>query len=143
MKIAGKVAVYNFGAQIETPLYEVKDGTEQVTYPKAIVYDATKVKALKDELSAKVADKSSYVSPIEYIQLSGKVNVSGNYYNLILDGTTEMQGSFYQLSDEQKTQIGALHGKNVRLTGYKQSVSVSSNLPKYLNVIYTSVEEVK
>ncbi len=143
MKIAGKVAVYNFGAQIETPLYEVKDGTEQVTYPKAIVYDADKVKALKDELSEKVADKTSYVTPIEYIQLSGKVSVSGNYYNLILDGTTELQGSFYQLSDEQKTQIGALDGKNVRLTGYKQSVSVSSNKPKYLNVIYTSVEEIK
>lgn len=143
MKIAGKVAVFNFGAQIQSPLYEVKDGTEEFQYPEAIVYDATKVKALKDELSPKVADKASYVTPVEYIQLSGKVNVSGNYYNLILDGTTEMEGSFYQLSDEQKTQIGALHGKNVRLNGYKQSVSISKNAPKYLNVIYTSVEEIK
>ena len=141
MNVAGKIAVYNFGAQIEAPLYEVKDGTAEVKYPDAVVYDAEKVKALKDELTGK--DKISYVTPVEYIQLTGKVSVSGTFFNLIIDGTTELQGSFYQLSANQKTEINALNGKNVKLTGYKQSVSVSKNVPKYLNVIYTSVEEIK
>ncbi len=55
-----------------------------------------------------------------------------------------MQGSFYQLTDAQKTSVVALDGKKVELYGYMTSVSVQSKTtPKFINVVMTEIKEVE
>ncbi len=81
---------------------------------------------------------------IQYVKLTGTVKVDGNYCNLIFTDTEAMQGSFYQLTDAQKTSVVALDGKKVELYGYMTSVSVQSKTtPKFINVVMTEIKEVE
>ncbi len=69
--------------------------------------------------------------------------MDGNYCNLIFTDTEAMQGSFYQLTDAQKTSVVALDGKKVELYGYMTSVLQSKTTPKFINVVMTEIKEVE
>lgn len=141
VKVGGKPGAYNYANQI-TPnaKYYEKTGSIEVTYPDPVVLNAAKVAEMKDGAGA---DKNVGVYNPFYITVEGTVRVSGNYFNLDIDGveTSTAQGSFYQLTDAQKEELTALKDKAVVLTGYFQSISQSSGVPKFFNVIYLTVEE--
>ena len=141
VKVGGKPGAYNYANQI-TPnaKYYEKTGSVEVTYPDPVVLNAAKVAEMKDGAGA---DKNVGVYDPFYITVEGTVRVSGNYFNLDIDGveTSTAQGSFYQLTDAQKEELTALKDKAVVLTGYFQSISQSGGVPKFFNVIYLTVEE--
>jgi hypothetical protein len=84
------------------------------------------------------ADMEAYVSApyAAYVTYQGTLSISGNYYNIIIDGTTAVQGSLsYPESDVVDA---ALDGKKVEVTGY----AIGASSGKYLNTMVTSVTEV-
>lgn len=86
------------------------------------------------ELTA--ADMDAYLTnhPIEYVTYTGKLSVSGSYYNVLVDGTSKAQGSLqYPVNIPDNTEM---NGKIVKVTGY--AIGVSSS--KYVNTMVTSVE---
>ena len=74
-----------------------------------------------------------------YCLVSGKVSISGNYYNLIVDGAQTAQGSFYMLTDEQKAMLE--DGKDYQVYGYFISVSKSGGAPKFFNIVLNNAVE--
>lgn len=88
------------------------------------------------ELSA--ADMEAYLQApyAGYVTYQGTLAISGNYYNVTIDGSSIVQGSLsYPLDGAVSAD---LDGKKVVVTGY--AIGVSSG--KYLNTMITSVEEV-
>ena len=85
--------------------------------------------------SMSASDLTAYLSnpSIQYVTYKGTLEISGYYYNIIIDGTTAVQGSLsYPKSgivDE------SLNGKEVIVTGYTIGVSKSM----YVNTMATSV----
>ncbi len=72
---------------------------------------------------------------IAYVSYEGTLSISGSYYNVIVDGTTTVQGS---LSYPVTGLIDSgLNGKKVKVEGY--AIGVSSG--KYLNTMVTSLVE--
>ena len=82
-----------------------------------------------------VADMEAYLTApyLGYVSYEGTLSISGNYYNVIIDGTSLLQGS---LSYPNEGLVDAsLNGKKVVVTGY--AIGVSSG--KFLNTMTTSV----
>lgn len=85
------------------------------------------------------AEAATYTASVaEYVKLSGTLTVSGNYYNIALDGidTNTKQGSIVYPTEDLK--VKALDGKKITVTGYFNGLSSGV---KFLNVIATKVEE--
>ncbi len=70
----------------------------------------------------------------KFVKLTGKLEVSGNYYNIIVDGATKSDGSIYGITNDLKNVL--VNGEQVTLYGYYSSISGG----KHVNVIVTSVE---
>ena len=77
-------------------------------------------------------------SPLYTAALREKVSVSGNYYNLMVDGASTSQGSFYMLTDAQKAMLK--DGETCTVNGYFVSISKSGGVPKFFNILLTGVE---
>ncbi|MGM9764539.1 MAG: BACON domain-containing protein [Candidatus Cryptobacteroides sp.] len=131
-KISGTMGAYNEGRQISEPASEELIEEVTVTYPApSLVIDGTNADEL---LATKNLD-------IQYVKAIGTLSVSGNYYNLMIEGAATAQGSFYALSDAQKASLNGLNGKKVTLVGYWMSISSSKGTPKFLNIMMTSCKE--
>ncbi len=74
----------------------------------------------------------------EYVKLSGTLAVSGNYYNITIDGVDAAvkQGSIVYPTEDLN--VKALDGKKITVTGYFNGLSSKD---KYVNIIATKVEE--
>ena len=122
--VQGKVSVYSRCLQIgQDNSYKVV-GTTEYTYPTPVVYSASMV----DEACAGTDNLLA-----QYVQLTAKVSVSGNYINLIIDGA-ECQGSVYYAPDFIKTLLP--DGETLTLNGYFVAVTGSG---KYFNLLVTGV----
>lgn len=99
-----------------------KTGTTTVTQPTPAVMSATDMDAY---LSAPV---------IKYVEYTGTLTISGNYYNVAVEGTTTAIGSISYPKDGVVT---AASGDKVKVTGY--TIGVSS---KYVNTMAVSVVKV-
>ncbi len=132
VEISGKVSAYNNGLQFGDAADVRKLGSGKYTYPAPKVYDGAGVDA---------AIQTTANFGAEYCQVTGEVSVSGNYYNLIIPGASTAQGSFYQLTADQKAQLK--NGETMTITGYFVSVSKSGGAPKFFNIIPTAVTEGK
>ena len=77
-------------------------------------------------------------SVAEYVKLSGTLAVSGNYYNITIDGVDAAvkQGSIVYPTDDLN--VKALDGKKITVTGYFNGLSSKD---KFVNIIATKVEE--
>ena len=68
-----------------------------------------------------------------YISLFGKLNISGNYYNITVEGAQTYKGSIsYPLQD-----LAGYDGKDVYVEGFYLGTSGSSN--KYVNIMLTRI----
>ena len=124
VKVMATKTTYNGVPELATVTSVEKTGTASVDYPAA--KDVT-------------ADAATYAASVaEYIQFTGVLKVSGNYFNVEIDGAdpAAKQGSVVNPVDA----LGAkdFDGKKVTVTGFFNGLSGGS---KYLNVIATKIEE--
>jgi len=124
LKVLATKTTYNGVPELATVTSVEKTGTASVDYPAA--KDVT-------------ADAATYTATVaEYIQFTGVLKVSGNYFNVEIDGAdpAAKQGSVVNPVDA----LGAkdFDGKKVTVTGFFNGLSGGN---KYLNVIATKIEE--
>ena len=125
VKVLATKTTYNGVPELATVTSVEKTGTAAVNYP-----------AVKDV----TAEAATYAASVaEFIQFTGVLKVSGNYFNVDIDGadSATKQGSVVNPVDA----LGAkdYDGKKVTITGYFNGLSGSGG--KYLNVIATKIEE--
>ena len=101
-------------------------GSAEYQAPTAEVIDGAKI----DEIAG-----AASITPDAYVTLSGTLNISGNYYNVVVDGTNVIVSITYPNAD-QAAALAALNGKKVEFTGYVTGYN------NYLNLLATSFEEI-
>lgn len=123
VKVSGAVTNYaGFNQFGTTPVCEkLADGTAKA--PTALSLDAT---AMEEYLTAPF---------IAYVEYTGKLSVSGTYYNVIISGTDKCQGSIQYPIDGVVDE--SLNGKQVTVEGYTLGVSGG----KYINTMAVKVSE--
>ena len=122
--IEGSVSEYGGFFQFVAGSTLTKTGTAEVNHGEVEVMDG--------------AAMDAYVTApaIKYVSYTGKLAVSGNYFNVNIEGAATAMGSLqYPIEAEA---ISALNGKNITVTGY--AIGVSGG--KYVNTMVISVEEV-
>ena len=127
--VTGTISSYNCGFQIASAVVE-KTGSTTVTYPEPMDLTGAKMDEL---LTTRTADEYAY-----YAKMTGTVAVSGNYYNFNVPGAETAIGSVYGATDEVKAAL--TDGMECTLYGYFCSISKQSGVPKFVNIIVTSVE---
>lgn len=104
--------------------YELtKTGTTTVSYPEPVVMDG----AAMDAWIAAPA--------IQYVQYTGTLSISGNYYNVSVEGAETAQGSLVYLPEALKE--GLADGDAITVTGFAMYISGS----KYVNTVVTSISK--
>ena len=128
LKVSGTISSYNKGFQIGTSGLTVeKVGTTEFVYPEAVELTGADLDA--------ILTNRTYDDYLMYATVTGTLSVNGNYYNFNVDGATATQGSFYGLTDDQKTLLS--DGETVTLYGYFSSISGG----KFINFIATHINE--
>lgn len=122
--VEGVVAVYSNAKQI-APETVTKGTATSYTQPVA-----TDITATADDFVA--AQKDTPVT--QYVKLTAKYTVSGNYHNLVIEGATEAQGSLVYPHQD----FSALVDKDVVVEGWFVYISGG----KYINVVVISMTEV-
>lgn len=123
--VSGTVTSYAGLLQFPNTSVVKKMGTTSVSYPEPTIMDATAMDAYLTTPS------------IQYVQYSGTLNISGNYYNVNIDGTTTAIGSISYPNEGVVND--SLNGKEITITGYL--IGVSSG--KYVNTMALNVEVVQ
>ena len=125
VKIAATKTTYN-GVPELTDITEVFVDSEGNTVEHP---NATDITANAAEYTASVA---------EYVKLSGTLSVSGNYYNITLDGIdpeTKMGSIVYPVD---ALNAKSFDGKKITVTGYFNGLSSKG---KFINIIATKIDE--
>ena len=133
--VNGTITAYNCGFQLDTTkgaTFE-KTGTvaTAITYPTPVEITG----AMADELLTSRTE-NEYA---QFVKIVGTTAISGNYYNLNIEGATTAVGSYYGLTDEQKAKL--TDGELTTVYGYFFSISKTSGAPKYINFIVTHINE--
>lgn len=127
--VTGEVSAYNKGFQITgTTATVTVTGNQAYSYPSAKVLDGKACDALLGNTDNQLA---------VFAQFTGKVTISGNFYNFTIDGAETAIGSLYQATDEQKALFE--NDKTYTVTGYFTSISGG----KYVNFVPTAAIEAK
>lgn len=123
LTIEGTTSIYGGFAQFTAGSTLTKTGTTTVDHGTAEVLDA--------------AAMDAYVAApaIKYVSYTGALAVSGNYFNVNVEGTTTAIGSIQYPIDAEA--LKAFDGKNITVTGY--AIGVSSG--KYVNTMVLNVVE--
>ena len=121
VSVEGKLSAYGGFNQI-TEASATKLGTSDFTYPEPTIMSG--------------ADLDSWITEpeIDYIQFRGVLTISGNYYNVSVEGATTAIGSIVYPSDELKEQLS--NGSTYDLTGFAMYVSGT----KYVNIVLTEAK---
>lgn len=104
-----------------------KVGSQAYTYPAAT--DIT-----PDQLLAAGANETPVLA--KYGSITGKMNISGNYYNVLFGDREDVRGSLYNLPDALKAQLE--NDKTYTLEGYFTQTSTSGSWTN-CNFIVTKV----
>lgn len=122
--VSGTTSLYGGLLQFGQGSTVVKDGTATVTHPTVGVMSA--------------ADMDAYVNAptIKYVEYTGTLTISGNYYNIAVDGATAI-GS---ISYPNEGLVTAASGDIVKVTGYTIG---TNNSKQYVNTMALSVEVVE
>lgn len=124
LTVTGKISQYNKGLQIDGTSTTIVEG-EVVTYeyPTPATADAAAIDAFISNTANRLAT---------YVTLTGDLDISGSYYNVAVEGTTNM-GSIYYPSNDIKAALTT--GTNITIKGY--AIAVSGG--KYYNVVASEV----
>lgn len=114
--VEGTMGTYGGLRQVASPTVEIK-GSTNYQHPTAKVFDA-------DDFAAFISSPS-----VKYVEYTGTLNISGNYYNVKIEGTENQEGS---ISYPKSGAINADdNGKKITVHGY--TIGVSGN--KYVNTM--------
>lgn len=126
VRVSGAMGTYSGSRQIASPTVKViSSGTYEQPAPKALS---------AGEMDAYVNKQNA---AHDYVKITGKLNVSGKYYNITVPGAV-LVGSACSPTGNG---LAELNGKNVEITGYFLYVNGSST--RYFTIIATSYKEVK
>ena len=122
VKVLATKTTYNGVPELATLTSVEKTGTAAVNHP-----------AVKDVTAEALTYEASVA---EYIQFTGTLHVSGNYYNVEIDGVDPAvkQGSI--VYPVESLGAAAFDGQVITVTGYYNGLSSGG---KYLNVIATKI----
>jgi len=122
LSISGAVSNYGGFNQFTNTATITKTGTSEFDPGPAEVMDGAAIDA--------------WVSApkIKYVSITGDLSISGNYYNITVEGATA-KGSVVYPTDALKTQL--TDGSTLKFIGYLVYTSGSST--KYANIIVTNV----
>ncbi|MBD5422337.1 MAG: hypothetical protein HDR49_04830 [Bacteroides sp.] len=129
VELSANVDSYNYAFQLAKGSTADVVGTQAVTYPTPKTWTGAEIDAF---VAANTAADAAPISPV-YSQFTGTVTVSGNYINIILDGTT-VQVSPYGATNEVKALL--TDGATVTFEGYVMAIASKG---KYFNTIITKV----
>ena len=124
VSVQGEISTYGGFNQFNSPTLNIL-GSGTVSYPTPTVMTGA-------DLDGWVAEPE-----IDYIKFRGTLNVSGNYYNVSVEGAETAVGSIVSPSAELKEQLS--NGSEYDITGF--ALYVSSK--KYVNVVVTDVKLVQ
>lgn len=114
--VEGTMGTYGGLRQVASPTVEI-NGSTNYQHPTAEVFDA-------NDFAAFISSPS-----VKYVEYTGTLNISGNYYNVKIEGTENQEGSIsYPKSDAINADD---NGKKITVRGY--TIGVSSN--KYVNTM--------
>lgn len=122
VKVLATKTTYNGVPELATITSVEKTGTASVSYPAA------------KDVTASALDYAASVA--EYITFTGTLKVSGNYYNVELDGVdpATKQGSL--VYPVEALDAKSFDGQAITVTGYFNGLSGGG---KYINVIVTKI----
>ena len=123
VRMIGNLATYGGAKQLTSAAAVTDLGTEAVTHPAAVALDG----AAFDAIQAAGAATRQYISFI------GTLSISGNYFNITVDGAENSTASIVKPSED----LSELNGKQVAVKGYLMYVN-----NKYVYAVATSVKEV-
>lgn len=123
VSLGAKKVTYNGVPELKdlTDIFVDSEGNE-VTHPEA------------KDITASAVEYTA--SEAEYIKLTGTLTVNGNYYNMVLDGTEDKQGSI--VAPVEDLNAASFDSKKITVTGYFNGLSGSG---KYINIIATKIVE--
>ena len=124
VNVSGTTSMYGGLLQFAAGSAVEKTGTATVTHPTVTVMDG----AAMDAFLAAPA--------VKYIEYTGTLTISGNYYNVAVEGAATAIGSIQYPKDGVVT---ATSGAVVKVTGY--AIGVSSS--KYVNTMAVKVEVIE
>lgn len=127
VKVEGEVGSYGNGLQLTNSAVLTVDGTMEFQYPKPTNYTASMI-------DAAVSGSSSTTVLATYVTIEGSLTISGNYYNVVIEGSNN-KGSISYPSPAIKEKLE--DGKSYKITGYYVYISGGS----YFNVVATDVVE--
>ena len=107
--------------QLTSPKVTVNSTGAAITYPTA------------KDITSSFASYSSETR--EYVTFAGKLNISDNYYNIEVTGSSTVTGSIVKPVED----ISSLNGKDVTITGY---YLYHTSQGKYLYVIPTKINDI-
>ena len=120
LTVTGKISQYNNGLQIDGASATIVEGeVVGYEYPTPAPADAAAI----DAFIANTANRFA-----TYVELTGDLEISGNYYNVTVAGTKNM-GSIYYPTNDIKSALAT--GTNITIKGY--AIAVSGG--KYYNMV--------
>lgn len=120
LTVTGKISQYNMGLQIDGASATIVEGeVVGYEYPTPATADAAAI----DAFIANTANRFA-----TYVELTGDLEISGNYYNVTVAGTKNM-GSIYYPTNDIKAALAT--GTNITIKGY--AIAVSGG--KYYNMV--------
>ena len=120
LTVTGKISQYNKGLQIDGTSATIVEGeVVGYEYPTPATADAAAI----DAFIANTANRFA-----TYVELTGDLEISGNYYNVTVAGTKNM-GSIYYPTNDIKAALAT--GTNITIKGY--AIAVSGG--KYYNMV--------
>lgn len=120
VKVEGAMATYGGLRQVATPTVTVT-GSTSYTYPTATVMDGA---AMDAYLSNPV---------IQYVEYTGTLAISGNYYNVTVDGAATAVGSLAYVIEG--TVDASLNGQKILVKGW----TIGFSGGKYVNTMISEV----
>lgn len=118
--VSGAISAYGGFNQFGSDAEVAKVGDGEYTLPAARPLDAAMMEAYL---------ASPYIGMVTY---EGTLTISGNYYNIAIDGTSVVTGSLSYPENIDE----ALNGQRVVVTGY----AIGTSGGRYFNTMVTSVE---
>ncbi len=128
LEVSGTVSSYNKGFQLPSSSTIKKVGTQTVEYPAPTVVTGADM----DQAITRTTDATA-----QYVQFTGKLSISGNYYNVAVDGATTATGSLYQFPANLFE--GIENDGTYVFKGYFTSISNSGGAPKFYNLLVTEI----
>ena len=122
IRVTGTRGEYNDADQIEGPSVIVVSSGNPVSYPEPIVLDGS------------AADSFVSSPKAGYVQITGELSISGDYYNVIIPGAGSAQGSISYPRDTDT--LAPYDGATVTVSGYYVGISGK----RYLNIMLTDIK---